>query len=750
MAVKILHKRSAVQFKSATSAQLELGELGLNYHESGPYLQCKDAAGEVVQLGGVYVGSGAPGNTLKGAWWLRDTDDTLFLYDGTSWVEIAGGSGGGGGSVNIIGADGIEVATSGTTYTVSVDLASPANGLAFAGGKLRAEIATTSSLGVVSIGSGIDVNTAGEISVDLSGVDVNADLDYVPNGNNAGTVTNTAGDDATIPIATNTVAGLFTGDEKQKLDGLNTNATNDGKYLRVDAGAPDQTRASGKVTFSDLTTHAEGVKITGGTIDPTSANGEIAYGTDPSGLTNTLQIKGANTGQWIRFYEGGLQVFGDNKRSGFAGGGLYAGTEYGPNNTGMIAFAETCSYTNVSGAANKYGFDADPINLSFQAGDTGFYRGFSSKAPKDTTSGKNLSWNFYGETSAPNFFAGDTYIGGSTARSTRELWESTLTEEQKEQLAAGTLAIPANVSVPGDGSFVRQWWYDQQSAEDQALIDSGELEYPERYQAANFVDTFDLGENTNINLIANEGRGEFGGGVSVTGGSTLGVGNGLTLGGDGSLGVVAGSSKVIALNQDPRYKISFTPSVNAASGNYGYGILFIPAVTNSTFAQEVDLLRIQPNLENLTTETVAYNSAAYLSSTTRPTAVKNVYAYAAENSIAFGTDRSIGFYSQLLDDGDKNFNFYAEGDGINYFRGEVRGGGIDGANHNWVIRSDGSTSPFNIELQMESDNPAAFQTTYSTDEEGNQVENTSYIGNSESLLAIIKDLRVRVAALEAA
>ena len=94
--------------------------------------------------------------------------------------------------------------------------------------------------------------------------------------------------------------------------------------------------------------------------------------------------------------------------------------------------------------------------------------------------------------------------------------ESTLTEEQKEQLAAGTLAIPANVSTPGDGSFVRQWWYDQQSAEDQALIDAGELEYPERYQAANFVDTFDLGDDTNINLLSS-GLGEFGGGVKVAG-----------------------------------------------------------------------------------------------------------------------------------------------------------------------------------------------------------------------------------------
>ena len=56
-------------------------------------------------------------------------------------------------------------------------------------------------------------------------------------------------------------------------------------------------------------------------------------------------------------------------------------------------------------------------------------------------------------------------------------------------------------------------------------------------------------------------------------------------------------------------------------------------------------------------------------------------------------------------------------------------------------------------LRMETDDPDAFQTTYTTetDEEGNevQVENQEYIGTTEDLLSIIKDLRARVAALEA-
>ena len=141
--------------------------------------------------------------------------------------------------------------------------------------------------------------------------------------------------------------------------------------------------------------------------------------------------------------------------------------------------------------------------------------GVESKIANYTSDGRS-TYNFFAGGNAPNFFEGNTYIGGTATRSTRELWESTLTEEQQEQLSAGTLAIPANVSTPGDGSFVRQWWYDQQSAEDQALIDAGELDYPKNFQAANFTDTFDLGENTNINLLKN-GLGEFGGGVGVTG-----------------------------------------------------------------------------------------------------------------------------------------------------------------------------------------------------------------------------------------
>ena len=143
MAVKILHKRSAVEFKNATGAQLELGELGLNYHESGPYLQCKDADGQVVQLGGVFISSDtgdAPGNPLPGKWWLRG--DTLFLYDGNAWVEIGGTGGGGGtpGTITLIGGDGIDVAVSGTTYTITADIDDNKGLEIIGGGKIAIKI----------------------------------------------------------------------------------------------------------------------------------------------------------------------------------------------------------------------------------------------------------------------------------------------------------------------------------------------------------------------------------------------------------------------------------------------------------------------------------------------------------------------------------------------------------------------------------------------------------------------------------
>ena len=121
MAVRYYIKK-CVEFKNATGAQLELGELGLNYHESGPY----GARMQTVRSFNLVVSSlAATQETLQaihpGKWWLRG--DTLFLCDGNTWVEIGGtdDDGGGGDSITVIG-DGIQAITSGAIVTVSLIL----------------------------------------------------------------------------------------------------------------------------------------------------------------------------------------------------------------------------------------------------------------------------------------------------------------------------------------------------------------------------------------------------------------------------------------------------------------------------------------------------------------------------------------------------------------------------------------------------------------------------------------------------
>ena len=80
-----------------------------------------------------------------------------------------------------------------------------------------------------------------------SGYLTQVDLTYIPDGDNDAEINNTGGNNATVPIATDTVAGLFTGAEKQKLAGIE-----DGAAANQDlsyASAPDK----GTVEITDGT-----------------------------------------------------------------------------------------------------------------------------------------------------------------------------------------------------------------------------------------------------------------------------------------------------------------------------------------------------------------------------------------------------------------------------------------------------------------------------------------------------------------
>ena len=452
--------------------------------------------------------------------------------------------------------------------------------------------------------------------------------------------------------------------------------TLDDRYLRVDAlpvGQNNQTVAStGITTFNGLVDGSSGLRASGG------ADNTVQCGM--YGNSNQLRLVSDSDRQLtfldnvcVRHYPDAANSVGFQILGEFTGAktSLIGVSSYIQSSTFDIP--DITHYTATQDASVNCGtikgFEAaGPLGLATTAG-YGFYSELSLVNGVD-------NFNYYASGNASNFFQGSVYIGGTATRNTRKLWESTLTEEQEEQLTAGTLAIPANVSTPGDGSFVRQWWYDQQSAEDQLLIDSGELEYPKHFQAANFVDTFNVGVTTNINLLSN-GRGEFGGGVRVTGGDSNSVVNGIVYSSGREVNVIADSSRIVRLNSSDGYKISFNPEVTGGGGKtYGYGIVFSPTITGE-FTTEINLMRTQPTLTGAITPVLNYFSATNI--TTAPTGIQSVRGYLVEGSIAFGAVSNYGFVGGLATDGNKNFNFFASGNAPNYFRGATRiGGAADG------------------------------------------------------------------------
>ena len=294
---------------------------------------------------------------------------------------------------------------------------------------------------------------------------------------------------------------------------------------------------------------------------------------------------------------------------------------------------------------------------------------------------------------APAFFEGNVYIGGNTNLDTFQLWKSTLTEEQLEQFEAGTLAVPANVSTPGDGSFARHWYYNQQDEETQALLDSGELKYPAQFAAETFTDTFDLGENTKINLL-NTGLGEFKGGVKVSGGSASNVENGIY----GSTDIrIVNDSKIALYVSTAGVAIQGS---NNTSGFSNSSLLINGDITGSssaygtrsqglvqsdvTTSASAFFSRVGTAAETTLDTLIQYNATGGTNNGT----VKNAIGFSASSSVSTGSEKNYGFESNLSADGDKNYNFYAEGTAPNYFKGLVESaGGINVTNGNIILQN---------------------------------------------------------------
>ena len=101
MAKRIVHKHTLVKCKQVRPDQIEFGEIAIQAHEYGPYLQVKDRSGEVIRVGGVIFADHQPPCAQKGAWWVKvDTtvdpiEYSLYIFQGKKWVPLCGGNGGG-------------------------------------------------------------------------------------------------------------------------------------------------------------------------------------------------------------------------------------------------------------------------------------------------------------------------------------------------------------------------------------------------------------------------------------------------------------------------------------------------------------------------------------------------------------------------------------------------------------------------------------------------------------------------------
>lgn len=99
MSETIQFKRTSVQDKRPTAAQLALGEPAVVLHQSSFGVFLEDAANNIRKIGPIHVGPTAPnanaigssGNSL-GEGWLDTNSNALKVWDGIQWVEIAGGS----------------------------------------------------------------------------------------------------------------------------------------------------------------------------------------------------------------------------------------------------------------------------------------------------------------------------------------------------------------------------------------------------------------------------------------------------------------------------------------------------------------------------------------------------------------------------------------------------------------------------------------------------------------------------------
>ena len=551
MAVQIIHKNSAVKDKSVTAAQISYGELAINYDSTGPYLQAKADDNTIWRVGGVTVDSDAPGSPLEGTFWFNTASDQLFLRADGAWHSVGsgGGSGGSGDVDQLIGGDGIDIAPASGIGTVTitvdqgeglkftsgvleVDLAGGNDGLEMSGGRLKASVATTTTIGSVSAGTGLSVDGAGELTVDaaaagaVTSITAGDGIDVATPGGPSPTISVDlkSGVDGGLRIdstelalqsaSTTQLGGIKVGNGLE-ITGGNVLNVEDGIIKGMAfQGDVDLTAAKGNTNPDADANVKRGysyVNTASGAMSATwrTATGEGATSTAEGDLLIANKDNPSAAGDWTYVGTGGTQFWDRNTASGgifdgvnylepsTSGDAIYTAAGVGIGNSvadpnvilagnglgtfkggvsvtgGKVAIgptnADARTHVLISGSYATAGSNETTLRVEpeFVRADTGgvnggnggifcnpkqtsanavWNKGFVAQgtAPSGGISVTNYAgffadngvqnggtnaygfysrlgnasghWNFFSDEGAPNFFAGNTYIGGTTAR----------------------------------------------------------------------------------------------------------------------------------------------------------------------------------------------------------------------------------------------------------------------------------------------------------------------------------------------
>ena len=315
---RIYLKRSEIKGKQPVYDDAEYGELFVNYHSEDPMLCFKDNGGNIVALkpaGPIGNGPIPPlsDNETGDLWW---DGNNLLVWNGSSW-EVVG-----------------EQALGDLT---DVDTTGQADGMVLA------------------------YDGSEWVPVSPASLAVDVDLDYTP-ASDKGTVNNTAGDDAVIPLVENTAggnAGLMSADDKVKLDTLNIDANGDITNVKVDL---DYTAAADKGTVTNTGGTDAVIPLANGTTAGLSLHN---YSQDDKDKVDAIPAGGVP------------EVLGDLNdvdTTGEADGHVlaYDGSEWVPVNPASLSVDVDLDYTPAADkgtVTNTAGDDAEiPFATSAQAG----------------------------------------------------------------------------------------------------------------------------------------------------------------------------------------------------------------------------------------------------------------------------------------------------------------------------------------------------------------------------------------------